>query len=583
MNPHRGKPEDITEAYHRGLMHSVGYRRKDLEKPQIAIVNSWTEVNPGHQPLRELAARVKEGVWAAGGCPCEFNVPAPCDGMAQGSGMHYILPQRDLIAASVEAMVQAHGFEAVVMLGSCDKIIPGMLMAAIRLNLPTLFLTAGAMMPCRLDEKRTVVTPDLKEAIGTLLKGEIDQETFLNWQERFCATPGTCSMMGTANSMGCFLEATGLAPFGSATMLTFDAAKNRQARDVGERIVELVREGRALRDVLTAENLENGIRYLSASGSSTNAVLHLMACASLLDLGMDLADFDKIQSSVPVVGKFKPSSEFNINDYHEAGGVLALLGAIRERLHLEIEAMRLAFADVRWYVADPAYNAAPLEWLLSKEYAAERRRLIDPQRATLDQRHGTPVAASDTVYLSVADGEGNACSFINSNYMGFGTGIVPHGWGFTLQNRGHNFSLDARHPNALAPGKRPYHTIIPAMAAGMDGTLYASFGVMGGFMQPQGHLQVALALIADGLDPQAALDRPRFCIMDGIANGTVGLEEGIPPPVTARLEAMGHPVMEVKGYGRGVFGRGQVIRRDPASGVLWAGSDPRADGCAMCL
>ncbi|MBU2260528.1 MAG: dihydroxy-acid dehydratase [Proteobacteria bacterium] len=336
MNPHRGKPEDITEAYHRGLMHSVGYRRKDLEKPQIAIVNSWTEVNPGHQPLRELAARVKEGVWAAGGCPCEFNVPAPCDGMAQGSGMHYILPQRDLIAASVEAMVQAHGFEAVVMLGSCDKIIPGMLMAAIRLNLPTLFLTAGAMMPCRLDKKRTVVTPDLKEAIGTLLKGEIDQETFLNWQERFCATPGTCSMMGTANSMGCFLEATGLAPFGSATMLTFDSAKNRQARDVGERIVELVREGRAFRDVLTAENLENGIRYLSASGSSTNAVLHLMACASLLDLGMDLADFDKIQSSVPVVGKFKPSSEFNINDYHEVGGVLALLGAIREHLHLEI-------------------------------------------------------------------------------------------------------------------------------------------------------------------------------------------------------------------------------------------------------
>lgn len=336
MNPQRGKPEDITEAYFRGLMHSVGYRRKDLDKPQIAICNSWTEVNPGHQPLRELAARVKEGVWAAGGCPCEFNVPAPCDGIAQGSGMHYILPQRDLIAASIEAMVQAHGFQGVVMLGSCDKIIPGMLMAAIRLNLPTLFLTAGAMMPCRLDERRTVTTPDLKEAIGTLLKGEIDHETFLAWQERFCATSGTCSMMGTANSMGCFLEATGLAPFGSATMLAFDAAKNRQARDVGERIVELVREGRAFRDYLTAENLENGIRYLSASGSSTNVVLHLMACASLLEIGMDLADFDRVQSSVPVVGKFKPSSEFNINDYHESGGVPALLAAIRERLHLDI-------------------------------------------------------------------------------------------------------------------------------------------------------------------------------------------------------------------------------------------------------
>jgi dihydroxy-acid dehydratase len=353
MNPHRGKPEDITEAYYRGLMHSVGYRRKDLDKPQIAIVNSWTEVNPGHQPLRELANRVKEGIWAGGGCPCEFNVPAPCDGMAQGLGMHYILPQRDLIAASTEAMVQAHGFEGVVMLGSCDKILPGMLMAAIRLNLPTLFLTAGAMMPCRLDEKRTVTTPDLKEAIGTRLKETIDQETFLSWQERFCATSGTCSMMGTANSMGCFLEATGLAPFGSATLLAFDAAKVRQARDVGERIVEMVRQEDCLRKYLTVKNLENGIRYLSASGSSTNAVLHLMACASLLGLGMDLADFDRIQSSVPVVGKYKPSSEFNLTDFHQAGGVAALMATIREYLHPEV-ALPMGGRLGEWLQGQPA-------------------------------------------------------------------------------------------------------------------------------------------------------------------------------------------------------------------------------------
>ncbi|MCE5262469.1 MAG: dihydroxy-acid dehydratase [Deltaproteobacteria bacterium] len=337
MNTHRGKPEDVTEAYFRGLMHSVGYRRKDLDKPQIAVVNSWTEVNPGHQPLRELAARVKEGIWAAGGAPGEFNVPAPCDGIAQGAGMHYILPQRDLIAASVEAMVRAHGFEGLVMLGSCDKILPGMLMAAIRLNLPTLFLTAGAMMPCRIDEKRTVTTPDLKEAIGTLLSGKIDHETFLSWQEKFCASSGTCSMMGTANSMGCFLEATGLAPFGSATMLAFDAAKVRQARDVGESIVELVRKGQGLRHFLTRENMENGIRYLSASGSSTNAVLHLMAFASLLGWEMDLADFDRIQSSVPVVGKFKPSSEFNLTDFHRAGGVPSLMAAVGGYLHLDVE------------------------------------------------------------------------------------------------------------------------------------------------------------------------------------------------------------------------------------------------------
>ncbi len=271
---------------------------------------------------------------------------------------------------------------------------------------------------------------------------------------------------------------------------------------------------------------------------------------------------------------------------------LAALDALSpERLHLEIEAMRLAFADTRWYVADPVFNPAPLAVLLSKDYAAERRKLITPGRATLDQRRGSPVAGTDTVYFSVVDGEGNACSFINSNYMGFGTGIVPSGWGFSLQNRGHNFSLDPAHPNALAPGKRPYHTIIPALATrAEDGALIASFGVMGGFMQPQGHVQVVVALADDRLDPQAALDRPRFCIeavgpsqWDGTLVSQVALEDGIPAAAVAALAAMGHPVTVTSGHARATFGRGQIILRDPATGVLCGGSDPRADGCAMAL
>ncbi len=274
-----------------------------------------------------------------------------------------------------------------------------------------------------------------------------------------------------------------------------------------------------------------------------------------------------------------------------------------ERLHLEIEAMRLAFADTRWYVADPQFTDIPIAQLLSKEYAADRRKLIDPAHA--NQRRGAPVAGSDTVYFSVVDGDGNACSFINSNYMGFGTGIVPSGWGFSLQNRGHNFSLDPAHPNALAPGKRPYHTIIPGMitrdgelvggrlVAGSADTqsansqpthhLIGPFGVMGGFMQPQGHVQVVIALIDDHLDPQAALDRPRFCIGDGTAAGRVSLEEGIPPATMALLEEMGHSTEVVSGHARALFGRGQIILRDPETGVLCGGSDPRADGCAMSV
>jgi gamma-glutamyltranspeptidase/glutathione hydrolase len=255
-----------------------------------------------------------------------------------------------------------------------------------------------------------------------------------------------------------------------------------------------------------------------------------------------------------------------------------------QRLHLEIESMRLAFADTRWFVADPAFSLIPVKELLSEDYAKARQELIDPLHATVDQKRGVPVASTDTVYFCVVDGSGNACSFINSNYMGFGTGIIPSGWGFTLHNRGHNFSLEEGHPNCIAPGKRPYHTIIPAMITrDGDDSLFATMGVMGGFMQPQGHLQVFLALALDHFNPQDCLDLSRFCIEDGTAGGRVALEEGISPAVIAELRSRGHPIRVVKGYERALFGRGQIILRDNLTGILTGGSDPRADGCAMTL
>jgi len=248
-----------------------------------------------------------------------------------------------------------------------------------------------------------------------------------------------------------------------------------------------------------------------------------------------------------------------------------------ERLHLMVEAMRLAFADARRYIADLHTDPAPVEALLSPAYAAQRRALVSADQAMQPPSYGLPLGGSDTVYLSVVDGQGNACSFINSLYMGFGAGIVAKGTGVFLQNRGACFTLEPGHPNVLAGGKRPYHTIIPGMAL-KDGELWASFGVMGGFMQPQGHFQVMSAMLDDDLNPQEALNRPRWCLVDGTGSSVLALEEGIPVATMARLAELGHTVRPVSGRARGVFGDGQIIRRDAESGVLFGGSDPRKDG-----
>ena len=255
-----------------------------------------------------------------------------------------------------------------------------------------------------------------------------------------------------------------------------------------------------------------------------------------------------------------------------------------DRYHLLIECMRRGFAVAAQYVADPEHAALPLQQCLSADYAAALARHLDPRRAAAPPVGGEePVPAADTVYLCAADAAGNACSFIGSNYMSFGTGIVPQGCGFSLQNRGAGFSLDPRHVNALAPAKRPYHTIMPGLITNADGSLQAAFGVMGGFMQPQGHLQVVSALVDDAVDPQAALDRPRFQLAAAspaaLPAAPVALEEGL-EQVAADLERRGHQVRVAAGPERPGFGRGQVIWRAP-EGVLWGGSDPRADGCAL--
>lgn len=261
-----------------------------------------------------------------------------------------------------------------------------------------------------------------------------------------------------------------------------------------------------------------------------------------------------------------------------------------EYLHAVIESLRIAFADAAWWVTDPDVESVPSQGLLDRAYLAERAKLFTPERAADILDHGSPAHNHcDTVYFAVTDHEGNGISFINSNYAGFGTAIIPAGCGFTLQNRGANFSLQEGHPNVLAPRKRPYHTIIPALITNIsDGSLHSVYGVMGGFMQPQGHVQVMLNMLAFGYHPQAALDSPRFCLAapnDESTDRTVWVEEGISNATVEGLRRLGHKIEVLSGWKRSTFGRGQIIRSyyDDGKMVYAAGSDLRGDGMAFPL
>jgi gamma-glutamyltranspeptidase/glutathione hydrolase len=364
---------------------------------------------------------------------------------------------------------------------------------------------------------------------------------------------------------------------------------------------ELLLDGRAPRagEVWANAGLASILREVAEGGPSAfydgRAAREIVAVVGQLGGVMALEDLAAHRSTFepPISTSYRGHTIFECPPNGQGLAALLALGVAErfdvgalprgstERLHLLIEAVRMGFADARAHVADLAHSDVPVERLLSDDHANGLAARFDPA-ARIDVTPGVELAVgSDTVYLSVVDGAGNACSFINSNYNGTGTGIVPRGCGFPLQNRGAGFSHEEGHPNALAPRKRPYHTIIPAMSTDANGDLHACYGVMGGWMQPQGHLQVTVAMLDDGLDPQQALDELRFCISTDPPNGTVMLEEGLPAATIRGLQQRGHPVEVVAGTRRpSVFGKGQIIVRDPRTGVLTAGSDPRADGVA---
>ena len=319
---------------HRALYKSMGYSDYDLDHPLIGIANSWNRIVPGHYNLDLVSDYVKQGIRQGGGTPIEFGTIAACDGIAQGhDGMHFILPTRDLIASDIEMMVQAHRLDAVVLLGSCDKIVPGMLMAAARLDIPAIIVVGGNMEGGCSFDGRPSDTTSLTEGLGMLREGKIDEETYLQLEDQAAPTCGSCSFLGTANTMCCVAEGMGMSLPESGTIPATHADRLRVAQASGRRIVEMVHEGLTAGKVITRASIENGLRLGTAIGGSTNMALHIPAIAYEAECDMDMELFEELCSSTPHVARMNPAAAPNVPDFHAAGGVQAVMKEILPLLH----------------------------------------------------------------------------------------------------------------------------------------------------------------------------------------------------------------------------------------------------------
>ena len=324
----------LTRSPQRAILKCLGLTDTDLDKPFIAVVNSYSEIVPGHIHLRRIAECVKQGIRAAGGVPFEFNTIAICDGLAMGHvGMHYSLPSRELIADSVEVMVQANQFDGMVLVTNCDKITPGMLMAAARLNIPSIVVTGGPMLSGRL-RGRIVDVTSIFEAIGEVKAGKLNQEELKMIEDRAFPSCGSCNGMYTANTMACITEAMGMTLPGCATALAVSSAKMRIAKESGEKIVELVEKNIRPRDIMTIEAFENAIIVDMALGGSTNTVLHLKAIAKEAGVDLPLSLFDEYGRKIPHLCDMRPSGPHDLQELDEAGGIPAVMKELRQFLHL---------------------------------------------------------------------------------------------------------------------------------------------------------------------------------------------------------------------------------------------------------
>jgi len=334
-----GVKKGIERAPHRALLRATGVCQEDFAKPFIGIINSFSEVVPGHVHLGTIAQAVKEGVRSGGGVPFEVNTIAVCDGIAMNHpGMKYSLPSRELIADSVEIMVEAHAFDALVFIPNCDKVVPGMLMAAARLNIPAIFVSGGPMLAGRLSKNGQIESVDVNSvflAVGKVAKGEMTEAELAELEAVACPGCGSCSGMFTANTMNCLTEALGMGLPGNGTIPAIDARRVSLAYEAGRQVMSVLSQNLLPKDIITKESVYNAFAVDMALGGSTNSVLHLMAIAYEAGVDFRLSSVNEISQRIPHISKISPASDYHIEDLDLAGGIPAVMQEISSHLNSE--------------------------------------------------------------------------------------------------------------------------------------------------------------------------------------------------------------------------------------------------------
>lgn len=332
----------FERAPHRALLRACGVKEEDFTKPFIAVANSYVDIIPGHVHLQEFGKIVKKSIRDAGGVPFEFNTIGVDDGIAMGHlGMKYSLPSRELIADSIETMVNAHLFDGLVCIPNCDKIVPGMLMGALRVNIPTIFVSGGPMKAGKLEDGKVVDLISVFEAVGSYKKGEINKSRLQEFESKACPTCGSCSGMFTANSMNCLMEALGIALPGNGTRLATSFKRRKLVEMAGQRILDLVSRNLRPRDIITSHAIDNALMLDMAMGGSTNTVLHTLAIAYEAGLDYPIERIDEISRNTPCICKISPSSEYHMEDIEKKGGVSTILKELTRTNKLILNTMTI--------------------------------------------------------------------------------------------------------------------------------------------------------------------------------------------------------------------------------------------------